>query len=91
MIPPIAALVAANALPRAACKPFDHCWAKGAVAGAFKHSLRPVGVGPRLIAENLEAGNALLECRIVQIGHTRLDGVIEPLEARFRFGGLPLQ
>ncbi|WP_294028341.1 hypothetical protein [Sphingopyxis sp.] len=51
------------------------------MAGAFEHSLRPVGVGPRLIAENLEAGNTLLERGVLQIGDARLDGVIEPLEA----------
>jgi hypothetical protein len=28
---------------------------------------------------------------IVQIGHARLDGVIEPLEAQFRFGGALVQ
>src|SRR3546814_5047763 len=46
---------------------------------------------PRLIAKNLETGDPLLERRVVQIGDACLDGVIEPLEARFRFGGLPLQ
>ncbi|MDG5972165.1 hypothetical protein JAGODDHD_02927 [Sphingomonas paucimobilis] len=91
MIPPIAALVTANALPRAACKPFDHRRTKGAVAGAFEQGLRPVGVSPRLIAKNLKTGDALLERRVVQIGDACLDGVIEPLEARFRFGRLPLQ
>lgn len=83
MIPPIAALVAANAFPRSACKPFDHCGAEGAVTGAFEQSLRPVGVGPRLIADNLEAGYPFLQSRVIQIGDARLDGVIEPLEARF--------
>jgi hypothetical protein len=83
VIAPITALVAANALPRAARKPCDHCGTERAVAGAFEQCLSAVGVNPGLIAENLEAGNTLLECRVVQIGNTRLDGVIEPLEARF--------
>ncbi|WP_313394066.1 hypothetical protein [Sphingobium yanoikuyae] len=60
------------------------------MAGAFEQGLRPVRVGPRLIAENLEAGNTLLERGVVQIGDARLYGVVEPLEARFRFGRLPL-
>ncbi|MFN8682168.1 hypothetical protein ACDP63_13640 [Paracoccus sp. P2] len=91
VIPPIAALMAANALPRAACKPFDHFGAKGAVAGAFEQRLRPVGVSPRLIADDLETGDTLLERRVVQISDADLDGIIEALEARFRFGCLPLQ
>ncbi|WP_233141385.1 hypothetical protein [Haematobacter missouriensis] len=90
MIPPIPALVAANALPRATCKPFDHCGAKGAVTRAFKHSLRTVGVGPGLIADHLEASYPLLERRVVQIGNTGLDGIVEALETRLRFGRLPL-
>ncbi len=61
------------------------------MAGAFEQRLRPVGIGPRLIADDLEAGDTLLERRVVQIGNARLDGVIEPLEALFRFGGLTLQ
>ena len=32
-----------------------------------------------------------LSGRIVQIGHTRLDGVVEALEARFRFRRTPVQ
>ncbi|WP_313393004.1 hypothetical protein [Sphingobium yanoikuyae] len=76
MIPPIAALVAANALLRAARKPCDHCGAEGTVAGAFKHGLRAVGIGSCLIANDLETGDPLLERRIIQIGHTRLDGVV---------------
>src|SRR5690606_750451 len=54
VIPPITALVTTNALPCATCKPFDHCRAKGAVAGAFEQRLRPVDIGPRLIADHLE-------------------------------------
>ncbi|MGB8364461.1 MAG: hypothetical protein WCE20_08030 [Rhizomicrobium sp.] len=33
-----------------------------------------------LIANSLEAGDALFQRRVVQIGDTRLDGVIEPLK-----------
>ncbi|MET4898559.1 hypothetical protein RN629_15600 [Sphingomonadaceae bacterium jetA1] len=61
------------------------------MAGAVEQGLRPVGVGSRLIADDLEAGDALFERRVIQIGHTGLDGVVEPLEARFGFGRLPLQ
>ncbi|WP_245439454.1 hypothetical protein [Aminobacter sp. MSH1] len=60
------------------------------MAGIFEQGLRPIGVGPRLIAENLQASDPLLQRRVVQIGNARLDGVIEPLETRFRFGRLPL-
>ncbi|WP_303385064.1 hypothetical protein [Paracoccus sp. (in: a-proteobacteria)] len=69
----------------------DHRGTEGAVAGAFKQRLCAVGVGPRLIADDLEAGDTLLERRVVQIGNARLDGVVEALEALFRFGGLSLQ
>ena len=53
------------------------------MGGAFEQGLRPVGVGSRLIADDLEAGYPLLEGMVIQIGHTGLDGVVKPLEARF--------
>ncbi|WP_288948332.1 hypothetical protein, partial [uncultured Paracoccus sp.] len=61
------------------------------MAGAFKHSLRAVGIDSRLITDDLEIGYPLLESGIIQVRNAHLDGIIEPLEARFRFGGLPLQ
>ncbi|MCQ9156275.1 hypothetical protein JZX93_11965 [Acidomonas methanolica] len=91
MIPPIAALRAPDALACASCESLDHGGGDGAVAGAVEQGLRPVGVGPGLIADDLEAGDALLECRVVKIGDARLDGVVNALEAQFRFGRPPLQ
>jgi hypothetical protein len=82
MIPPIAALAAPDALPRPAGKAVDHGRADGVVAGAVQQGLSPVGVRPGLVADDLEAGDALLEGRIVQIGDAGFDGVVEPLEAQ---------
>ncbi|MFE3838710.1 hypothetical protein [Pseudogemmobacter sonorensis] len=81
VIPPIAAQIAPDALACALRKAPDHRGADRVVAGAVEQRLRPVGIDPRLIAENLEAGNPFLERRVVQIGDTRLDGVVEPFEA----------
>ncbi|WP_030540348.1 MULTISPECIES: hypothetical protein [Alphaproteobacteria] len=91
MIPPIAALAAPDAFACATRKSPDHGRGDGAVAGAVEQGLRPVGVGPGLIADDLEAGDAFLERRVVKIGDARLDGVVEALEAQFRFGRAPLQ
>ena len=49
----------------------------------LKHGLGALGVGLRLIADGLEAVDAVLERRVVQVGDARLDGVVEALEARF--------
>src|SRR3546814_19439254 len=40
-----------------------------------------------LIADGLEAVDAIFQRRVVQIGNARFDGVIEAFEAQFRFGG----
>lgn len=69
----------------------DHRGADGAVTGAVKQRLRPVGIDPRLIANDLEAGDAFLERGVIEIGNACFDGVVEALEALFRFGGLTLQ
>ncbi|WP_157693312.1 hypothetical protein [Granulibacter bethesdensis] len=70
---------------------FDHRWGNGAMAWAVEQGLRPVGIGSRLIAYDLKAGDALLERRVVQIGDACLDGVVEALEAHVRFDRSPLQ
>ncbi len=57
----------------------------------LKHGLGALGVGLRLIADGLEAVDPILEGGIVDVGHVRLDGVIEALEARFRFRRAPVQ
>ncbi|WP_298498021.1 hypothetical protein [uncultured Maritimibacter sp.] len=81
MIPPIAALTILYTVACDLRELPDHRRANGAVAGAVEQRLCPVGVGPCLIADDLEAGDAFGQSRIVQIGHPRLDGVIETLEA----------
>ncbi|WP_369523255.1 hypothetical protein [Brucella anthropi] len=91
MIPPITAFAAPDAFPCAAGKSFDHRGADGTVTGAVEQGLRSVGIGSRLIADDLEASDALFERRVVEIGYARLDGVVKPLEAQFRFGRSPLQ
>ena len=59
--------------------------------GVVEHRLRPLGVGLRLIPDGLEAIDAVFQGRVVNVGHACLDGVIEPLEAQFRFGGALVQ
>ncbi|MFG1400700.1 hypothetical protein [Xanthobacter sediminis] len=39
--------------------------------------MRPVGIGSRLIADDLEADDAFLERRVVEIGHARRNGVVD--------------
>lgn len=51
------------------------------MTGTVEQRLRPVGIGSRLVANNLEAGNTLLKRRVVQIGDARLDGIVKALKA----------
>ena len=53
----------------------------------LQHGRGALGVGLRLIADRLQAGDALLQRRVVQVGDAGLDGVVEPLEAQVGFGG----
>jgi hypothetical protein len=53
--------------------------------------LGALGIGLGLITDGLEAVDAILERRIVQVGNTRLDGVIKALEAQLRFRCAPVQ
>ena len=46
---------------------------------------------PGLIADRLEAGDALLQRRGVEIGHAALDGVVEPLEPQVGLRGALVQ
>ncbi|WP_219993569.1 hypothetical protein [Asticcacaulis tiandongensis] len=52
----------------------------------LEHGLRPLCIGLGMIADGLEAVDTIFQRRVVQIGHARLDSVIEPLETQFRFG-----
>ena len=56
------------------------------LACAFQHGSRAVGIDPRLVADGLEAGDTVLEVRVVQVGDAALDGVVKPLEAEVGFG-----
>jgi hypothetical protein len=47
---------------------------------AFEHGGRSFRLGLRLIADRFEAGDAVLERRVVQIGNAAFDGVVKPLE-----------
>ncbi|AJE46465.1 hypothetical protein [Celeribacter indicus] len=59
VIPPIAALTVPDTIACDLRELPDHRRADSAVAGAVEQRLRPVGVRPRLIADDLEAGDAL--------------------------------
>ncbi|MGE4340217.1 MAG: hypothetical protein AB7E55_30330 [Pigmentiphaga sp.] len=61
----------------------QHLRRDGRLARVLEHGLRPVGVGLGLIADGLEAVDTIFQSRVVQIGNTCFDGVIEPLEAQF--------
>ena len=57
------------------------------LAGAFEDGLSALGICLRLIARCLEAGDTVSQRRVAQIGHARLDGVIEPLQPKVGLGG----
>ena len=46
----------------------------GLLPGAFEGGGGSLRIGLRLIAGRFQAGYAILECRVVQVGHTALDG-----------------
>jgi hypothetical protein len=50
-----------------------------------QHGLGPHGVGLGLVSNRLQPVDPPLQARVVQIGDTGLDGVIEPLEAEVSF------
>nr|WP_254691514.1 hypothetical protein [Shinella daejeonensis] len=50
-----------------------------------------ISIHTGLVADNLETNDPLLQRRIVQIGYTCLDSVVEPLQAQFRFCGPSFQ
>jgi len=50
------------------------------LAAAFDNGGCPLRLRLRLIADRLEAGDAVLERRVVEIGHAAFDRIIEPLE-----------
>jgi len=48
----------------------------GLLAFAFERGGRSLGFGLRLVADRFEAGNAVLERRVFQIGHPAFDRVV---------------
>jgi hypothetical protein len=82
----IAAAVQPDTLAGGCGKRAQHLWRYSLLSRVLEHGLRAVCIGLGLIADGLEPVDAVFQRRVVQIGNTRLDGVIEALEAQFRFG-----
>ena len=80
MVAPIAAAVDPDPLAGGSGEFLDHGGRDRLLARAVRHRLGAIGVGPGLVAEGLQAGDALPQRRVVQVGDAGLDGVIEPLE-----------
>ncbi|MEI9992648.1 MAG: hypothetical protein WDM86_21775 [Rhizomicrobium sp.] len=80
MVATVATTLDPHTLPRRPGELADHLRRDRLLAGAFEHGLSALGVCLRLIASCLEAGDTVSQRRVAQIGHARLDGVIEPLE-----------
>ena len=90
----VAAIAAAVDPDPLACGPgesLDHCGVIACWLDAFQHRGGALGVGLRLVADRLEACDALLQRRVVEIGDAGLDGVIEPLQPQVGFGGALVQ
>ena len=69
----------------------DHGGGDGLLARTFQHGLAAFGISFGLVPNGFEAGDTLLQRRVVQIGDARLDGVIEPLEAQVGLSGALIQ
>ena len=72
----------------------NFCTMAGVIAccpALSSHRLGALGVGLGLIADGLQAGDAVLQRRVVQIGDAVLDGVVEPLEPQVGLGGALVQ
>ncbi len=91
MVATVATTLDPHPLPRRPGELAHHLWRDRLLAGAFQQDLRTLGVSLRLIASRLQAGDAVFQCRVAQIGHTRFDGVIEPLQPKVGFGGALVQ
>jgi hypothetical protein len=83
MVAAITTTLKADMPPRGFGQGAHHLRGNGLAAGVLKHGLGALGIGLRLIADGLEAVDAVLERRVVQVGDARLDGVVEALEAGF--------
>ena len=81
MVTAVTAPIGPHPLSGGVGEPAEHLRRESLMGSAFEHGLRPQGIGLSLIPSHLEADNTVLQRRIVQIGHTRLDRIIEPLQA----------
>ena len=91
MVTAIATPFKADMPPRGFGEGADHLRGDGLGSRVVEHGLGALGIGLRLIADGLEAVDTVLERRVVQVGDTRLDGVVEALEAGFGFRRTPVQ
>nr|WP_245427392.1 hypothetical protein [Roseiarcus fermentans] len=91
MVPAIAAAVDPDPLACRPGEPLYHLRRDRLLARRLQHRGGTRGVGLRLVADRLQARNALLQRRVVQIGDAGLDGVIEPLEPQASFGSTLVQ
>ncbi|ALK09716.1 hypothetical protein [Blastochloris viridis] len=87
MVAAIAAALKPNVLAGGVGEGAGHLQRDRLGSRVVEHCLCPFGVGAGLIPDCLETVDAVFQRRIVNIGNARLNGVIEPLEAQFRFGG----
>ncbi|MDO5603687.1 MAG: hypothetical protein Q4G25_00860 [Paracoccus sp. (in: a-proteobacteria)] len=91
VFPPIAALIEPEPGARFA-RQFPHgCRCKALVDGACEHGFDPRGVGPCLIPKRREARDALAKGSLGRVERTRLDSVIEALEAHVGLGRTVVQ
>ena len=86
MVAAIAAAFQPNTVAGRCGELAQHLRRDGLLSRVLKHGLCALCIGLGLIADGFETVDAVFQRRIVQIGNTCLDGVIEPLEAQFRFG-----
>lgn len=80
MIAAVAAAVDAHPLAGGGRESLHHLRGDGLLRRTVKHGLRPLGIGLGLVTDRAQALDAVFQRRIVQIGHTGLDGVIEPFQ-----------
>ena len=74
MFAPVAAAADPDALAGGCCEFLDHGGRYRLLTRALGHRLGAVGVGLGLVAGGFQAGDALLQGRVVQVGNTAFDG-----------------
>jgi hypothetical protein len=80
MVAAVTAAVDAHTLPRGPGELAGYLRRDRLLAGAFQRGLSALGVCLRLVMDRVEADDTVFQRSVVQIGHVRFDGVIEPLE-----------